>query len=317
MTDASGSLATTYSLIYTFLKGRSHEKAAAAVKKAAKDAGVIVLRDTVEEAEKEKDSLYEIIKSWKTKSEHETSTSSNLRTGILIRVAIASSESDSSDSLVLMHTIASSTSTSSISSHSNDLKLYLPRVLLAKSSKATTSSSSDSSSDESDSKSAKKKKKNTAKSKTAPVAAAKVEQNVKATKKRRLSESGQAVVTAVEEDIRSPSPNSKQNGKSQINDTSDNATPATPVNGNGHHKKPRKSNTPFQRIKAENIVFRDERLKDNTFLARGGADNDYGAKANQDLIVTRGEGFRKEKNKKKRGSYRGGEITVRINFCSF
>jgi hypothetical protein len=26
--------------------------------------------------------------------------------------------------------------------------------------------------------------------------------------------------------------------------------------------------------------------------------------------VTRGAGFRKEKNKKKRGSYRGGEITV-------
>lgn len=38
--------------------------------------------------------------------------------------------------------------------------------------------------------------------------------------------------------------------------------------------------------------------------------NDYGAKAHQDLIVTRGAGFRKEKNKKKRGSYRGGEITV-------
>lgn len=29
--------------------------------------------------------------------------------------------------------------------------------------------------------------------------------------------------------------------------------------------------------------------------------NDYGAKASRDLIVTRGAGFRKEKNKKKRG----------------
>lgn len=38
--------------------------------------------------------------------------------------------------------------------------------------------------------------------------------------------------------------------------------------------------------------------------------NDYGARAHADLIVTRGAGFRKEKNKKKRGSYRGGEITV-------
>ena len=38
--------------------------------------------------------------------------------------------------------------------------------------------------------------------------------------------------------------------------------------------------------------------------------DDYGAKASRDLIVTRGDGFRKEKNKKKRGSYKGGEITV-------
>ena len=38
--------------------------------------------------------------------------------------------------------------------------------------------------------------------------------------------------------------------------------------------------------------------------------NDYGKRAHQDLIVTRGAGFKKEKNKKKRGSYRGGEITV-------
>lgn len=29
--------------------------------------------------------------------------------------------------------------------------------------------------------------------------------------------------------------------------------------------------------------------------------NDYGAKASRDLIVTRGDSFRKEKNKKKRG----------------
>lgn len=33
---------------------------------------------------------------------------------------------------------------------------------------------------------------------------------------------------------------------------------------------------------------------------------DYGARASADLIVTRGKGFTKEKNKKKRGSYRGG-----------
>src|SRR5688572_12364041 len=40
--------------------------------------------------------------------------------------------------------------------------------------------------------------------------------------------------------------------------------------------------------------------------------NDYGKKAHDDLIITRGAGFRKEKNKKKKGSYRGGEITASV-----
>lgn len=39
-----------------------------------------------------------------------------------------------------------------------------------------------------------------------------------------------------------------------------------------------------------------------------GARGSWGEKANQDLIVTRGKGFRHEKTKKKRGSYRGGTI---------
>lgn len=47
---------------------------------------------------------------------------------------------------------------------------------------------------------------------------------------------------------------------------------------------------------------------------QGGKSGDYGERASADLIVTRGSGFRKEKNKKKRGSYRGGDITVG-NFC--
>jgi hypothetical protein len=46
-------------------------------------------------------------------------------------------------------------------------------------------------------------------------------------------------------------------------------------------------------------------------MAQGAHADDYGARANRDLVVTRGSGFRKEKNKKKRGSYRGGDITVR------
>ena len=41
------------------------------------------------------------------------------------------------------------------------------------------------------------------------------------------------------------------------------------------------------------------------FTQRGG---EWGAKASADMIVTRGKGFRHEKTKKKRGSYRGGKI---------
>ena len=77
------------------------------------------------------------------------------------------------------------------------------------------------------------------------------------------------------------------------------------------------------------MTFHDEKLKDNSFESRvrvpnsskktplkrcdvtqGTQADDYGAQASRDLIVTRGDGFRKEKNKKKRGSYKGGEITV-------
>ena len=54
----------------------------------------------------------------------------------------------------------------------------------------------------------------------------------------------------------------------------------------------------------------DETVSEYIVIVQGAHEDDYGARANRDLIVTRGDGFRKEKNKKKRGSYRGGDITV-------
>lgn len=39
----------------------------------------------------------------------------------------------------------------------------------------------------------------------------------------------------------------------------------------------------------------------------------YGAKASAKLMTVRGKDFRHEKTKKKRGSYRGGEITMASN----
>merc|ERR1712013_933292 len=68
----------------------------------------------------------------------------------------------------------------------------------------------------------------------------------------------------------------------------------------------RKSNTPFRRVVAEEIEV-DPRLADNS--ANSSFDT-WGAKATQDLIVTKGKSFRHEKTKKKRGSYKGGPINI-------
>ncbi|KAG1754302.1 SRP40, C-terminal domain-containing protein [Suillus lakei] len=74
-------------------------------------------------------------------------------------------------------------------------------------------------------------------------------------------------------------------------------------------------NERFSRIKPQ--IIPPEQLLDNGYEAKGGISNDYGNRAHQDLIVTRGAGFRKEKNKKKRGSYRGGEITMQSHSIKF
>jgi SRP40, C-terminal domain len=68
-------------------------------------------------------------------------------------------------------------------------------------------------------------------------------------------------------------------------------------------KPQRKTNVPFSRIPKDIKV--DDRLASNAYVPY-----DYAQKAHEDLIVTKGRGFTKEKNKKKRGSYRGGYIDV-------
>ncbi|GAB2291411.1 hypothetical protein Dimus_025667 [Dionaea muscipula] len=75
--------------------------------------------------------------------------------------------------------------------------------------------------------------------------------------------------------------------------------------------------TAFQRVKAEEIVFADERLQDNSYWAKDGADCGYGAKAQEILGQVKGRGFRHEKTKKKRGSYRGGQIDLQSHSVKF
>jgi nucleolin len=51
----------------------------------------------------------------------------------------------------------------------------------------------------------------------------------------------------------------------------------------------------------------DPRLRDNSYEGTFGSSG-WGAKANENLVNTRGKSFRHEKTKKKRGSYKGGAI---------
>ncbi|KAJ8583743.1 hypothetical protein M405DRAFT_828055 [Rhizopogon salebrosus TDB-379] len=120
-------------------------------------------------------------------------------------------------------------------------------------------------------------------------------------KKRKTSESGAAVVTAVAEISRSDSEQTPIKSKN--------------IHKNGNNKPHRNANERFSRIKPQ--VIPPEQLLDNGYEAKGAIANDYGTRAHHDLIVTRGAGFRKEKNKKKRGSYRGGEITLQTHSIKF
>jgi nucleolin len=61
----------------------------------------------------------------------------------------------------------------------------------------------------------------------------------------------------------------------------------------------------------------DPRLQDNSYFAKGGAQGSFGERANLDLIKTRGKSFRHEKTKKKRGTYRGGQIDMNSHSIKF
>jgi len=101
---------------------------------------------------------------------------------------------------------------------------------------------------------------------------------------------------------------SKQNGNFKMNETSAN-------NQNGKQNNKRKGNHSFQRIDTNIDDLRPE-LRDNSFHVK---DETYGAKANRDLSIVKGKGFRHEKTKKKRGTYKsGGHIdSGKVNSVKF
>jgi len=104
--------------------------------------------------------------------------------------------------------------------------------------------------------------------------------------------------TATEDDVKEPSTISKPNKRQKLS-----SEPKTLI--------------AFQRVKLDDVKFADERLQDNSYWAKGGADSGYGAKAQEILGQVRGKGFRHEKTKKKRGTYRGGNIDLQTHSIKF
>lgn len=89
-----------------------------------------------------------------------------------------------------------------------------------------------------------------------------------------------------------------------------------------HKETPNSKKTPtgalaFQRVEIEKVSFSDPRLSDNSYWAKDGAEEGYGAKAQEVLGLVRGRDFRHEKTKKKRGSYRGGLIGLESHSIKF
>lgn len=71
-----------------------------------------------------------------------------------------------------------------------------------------------------------------------------------------------------------------------------------------------KSTTSFSRIPTNQKI--DPRFASNKYV-----NYDYAEKAHRDLSVTKGKGFTKEKNKKKRGAYKGGFIDTQSRAIKF
>jgi hypothetical protein len=65
------------------------------------------------------------------------------------------------------------------------------------------------------------------------------------------------------------------------------------------------------------VQLLDPRLSDNSYWAKSGAEDGWGAKAQEVLGQVRGKNFRHEKTKKKRGSYKGGVIDHQSHSIKF
>ncbi|CAO2823224.1 unnamed protein product [Amaranthus hypochondriacus] len=181
-----------------------------------------------------------------------------------------------------------------------------------------------------------KKEKSKSKKKKEAIAVENTNDDVgkKLSKKRKKPSSEEDGTGGIEKEIFDDSKRRKKDNVDQSNGTSPSKTPVGSVNGvlendkkesqskdktklsNGS-SEPRSAANAFRRVKEEEVEFVDERLQDNSYWAKDGADSGYGAKAQEVLGQVRGKGFRHEKTKKKRGSYRGGQIDLESHSIKF
>ncbi|XP_014505859.1 nucleolar and coiled-body phosphoprotein 1 [Vigna radiata var. radiata] len=142
-------------------------------------------------------------------------------------------------------------------------------------------------------------------------------------RKRTISEeNGQEVadVKADEENKRRKTENinaSKESTKENIENTGEKSSVQRSQKKQQKESVEKPVKTAFQRVQVDKIQFTDERLQDNSYWAKDGAENGYGAKAAEILDQVRGRDFRHEKTKKKRGSYRGGQIDLQSHSVKF
>ncbi|KNA05299.1 hypothetical protein SOVF_191730 [Spinacia oleracea] len=180
----------------------------------------------------------------------------------------------------------------------------------------------------------KKKKEDTLKPNDSPVEITEVVSEKKISKKRKKSSSDENETECVEKAALDDFKRRKTENLDESNGTILPKTPNGSANGvleNGDSKESQKkdktkqlngsetrtSANAFRRVKEEEVEFVDERLQDNSYWAKDGADSGYGAKAQEVLGQVRGRDFRHEKTKKKRGSYRGGQIDLDSHSIKF
>lgn len=136
------------------------------------------------------------------------------------------------------------------------------------------------------------------------------------TSKREKSKKEDSKVNEIAQEACNEQLDGQANGKLEINGGEKSGAQKSTKKHRKDSAEPKTVNA-FQRVKIDEVEFAHQKLQDNSYWAKDGADIGYGAKAQEVLGQVRGRDFRHEKTKKKRGSYRGGLIDQQSHSIKF